>query len=70
MAREPPKPSDPEWAAYNAPFELHEAESHPGRWILRNKNGVPLMEGTNKAAAQMMKEIWDDEAARYWMQAP
>jgi hypothetical protein len=70
MAMEPVPPSDPAWAAYNAPFEVHEAESHPGTWIIRNKDGVPLMHGGNRAVAEMMKGIWEEEAAAYWMMAP
>lgn len=70
MERGPPTPSDPEWAALNSPFELEESTSHPGTWIVRNRDGYPLMSGTNKAAAQLVKDIWSDEAARYWMHAP
>ena len=68
--REPPKPNDPEWAAYNAPFTLHEAESHPGTWVIRNKEDAVIDQGDNKVAAMLLVEMWNDDAARYWMQAP
>lgn len=70
MAREPPKPGDPEWAALNSPFTIHEAESHPGTWVIRNKDDHVLMHGENKAAAELVVDLWNDDAARYWMQAP
>lgn len=70
MSREPPKPNDPEWAAYTGPFTLHEAESHPGTWIIRGKDDQVIDQGTNKAAAQMLVDMWNDDAARWWMQAP
>ena len=69
MMREPPKPSDPDWAAYNAPFTLHESESHPGTWVIRNKDDVPIDQG-DKLKAEFIIELWNDDAARYWMQAP
>jgi hypothetical protein len=64
------RPSDPSWAAIHAPFTFSEAESHPGRWVVRDCNGVPLMEGENKLAAQLMTDTWNEEAARWWMLAP
>lgn len=70
MEREPPKPGDPEWAALNAPFTLHEAESHPGTWVIRNKDDKVIDQGGNKFAAELIVELWNDEAARFWMQAP
>ena len=68
--REPPKPNDPEWAAHNAPFTLHEAESHPGTWVIRNKDDQVMDQGTNKIVAQMLVDMWNDDAAQWWMQAP
>jgi uncharacterized protein YqgV (UPF0045/DUF77 family) len=70
MTREPPKPSDAEWAAFNAPFTLHEAESHPGTWIIRNKDDAVIDQGSSRVAAQLVVDLWNDEAARFWMQAP
>lgn len=69
MTREPPKPSDPEWAAYNAPFTVHESTAMPGTWVIRNKDDVPIDQG-NERTARWLAELWNDEAARYWMQAP
>jgi hypothetical protein len=70
MAREPPKPSDPEWAAYHAPFTLHEAESHPGTWVVRTKDDMVVDQGPNKLMAQLLVDMWNDDAARWWMQSP
>lgn len=72
MADEPdgPTPGEYGWAARNAPFTIHEAESHPGTWIIRNKDDAVIDQGPNKAAAQLVIDIWNDDAARFWMQAP
>jgi hypothetical protein len=65
-------PSDYSWAAVNSPFKIKEVVDKRGEvtFHICNCRDAVLMTAGKRELAQFQIDLWNEEAAAYWMMAP